>query len=734
MVHLLTYLLIAAGLCGVFAALCLVMIRSPLATAALVLVVFIVTEGIHDSYEPVLTLHGLSIHARDLLATALICVAAYRLVSSRTWTTPRVVVLVLLSYLVLDTVRGAIDFGIQPAVNSGRLSFYFTAGLVYASTVPRGWDARVWHLFPVTSLVLIGLAFGYFARQGYHSAGEYVTQSGNLVDLRPVAAGGALVVLESVILLSILRWPSRRVSLFIALGTAAGLVALQQRTVWIAGMVAGLVGLGLWTAARTWRPRQILIGAATAASALLVALVAVLSSHSLVRDITEPFNSQSTFAWRVKGWRALIAAHHSLGGGLFGLPFGASLKRTIGHSVVVASSHSFYVGQYLRSGIPGFILIIALGFFFWKRRGTIATRIGLTPTCVGLLVLVVYTYGLTYDLNMFQGLVLGVFLASSLPTNGPSLPQPTESPGLTAPVTKSDDTPTRVTAILTSHNRCEKTLACLRSYFDQRIGASIALDAVLVDDGSSDGTFEAARALGERVTVVPGTGDLYWAAGMALAEEHALSRSPDYLFWLNDDVVLDSDALERLLDVATAGEVACLVVGALRDPDTGAVTYSGVNRHRFHPLRYDLVEPGEEPVVADTLNGNAVLVAQAAASRIGPIDGQFAHSSTDFDYGLRAGKTGIRVLVAPGTVGTCPRDQQVLPWLDRSISVRERSRLLFGRKGFPPRSSARFLRRHGGPIWPLFWLSPYVKFALVTVRGIGGKVVRRGTPDSKENG
>ena len=273
----------------------------------------------------------------------------------------------------------------------------------------------------------------------------------------------------------------------------------------------------------------------------------------------------------------------------------------------------------------------------------------------------------------------------------------------------------RITAILTSHNRREKTLACLRSYFEQRLRLSADLDAVLVDDGSSDGTTEAVQALGASVTIVRGAGDLYWAAGMALAEEHALSRSTDYLLWLNDDVVLGPSTLQRLLDVAKENRATCIVVGAVCDPDTGELTYSGVQRHRFHPLRFELVEPDAEPVAVSTFNGNVVLVPHAVSSIVGPIDGRFSHGAADFDYGLRATRAGIVSLVMPEVAGTCPRGEHPAPWLDHSISVRKRVILLFGRKGLPPRSTARYLRRHGGRSWPLFWLSPYARFALSLV-------------------
>lgn len=273
-----------------------------------------------------------------------------------------------------------------------------------------------------------------------------------------------------------------------------------------------------------------------------------------------------------------------------------------------------------------------------------------------------------------------------------------------------------VTAILTCFNRREQTLTCLRSYFAQEIDSSLSIDAVLVDDHSSDGTAAAVRKLDCRATVIESSGDLYWAGGMALAEKHAFERPFDFLLWLNDDVVLDPDALARLLAVFEAQEAPCIVVGAQRDPDCGDVTYSGVRRHRIHPLRFDRIEPGLEPLKVDTFNGNTVLVPRSVALALGPIDGGFEHASADFDYGMRATKAGVSALVAPGTVGTCPRDHPIAPWLDNSIPARERVRLAFERKGMPPRSRARYLRRHGGALWPVFWLSGYVKFGFSLLR------------------
>ncbi len=266
----------------------------------------------------------------------------------------------------------------------------------------------------------------------------------------------------------------------------------------------------------------------------------------------------------------------------------------------------------------------------------------------------------------------------------------------------------RVVALLASYNRCAQTVACLRSYFGQRCGASVEKGAVLVDDRSQDDTVSSVAAEFPRTRIVTGTGELYWAAAMALAERTAMEDPPDFILWLNDDVELAPGALETLL--RTAGpDRDRIVAGAVCDPVDGLLTYSGVRRYGRHPLHTEMVEPGAAPTRVETFNGNVVLIPRSVAERVGPIDGSFAHAFADFDYGMRATKRGIESVVAPGMVGTCPRNLYK-PWKEPGLSWRERVNLVLGPKGHHPRSRARYLRRYGGFDWPLFWIIPYVRF------------------------
>lgn len=263
---------------------------------------------------------------------------------------------------------------------------------------------------------------------------------------------------------------------------------------------------------------------------------------------------------------------------------------------------------------------------------------------------------------------------------------------------------TTVTALLTCHNRREGTLRCLRSFFGQQI-PGVRLDAVLVDDGSSDGTAAAVRTELPAVELVAGSGGLYWAGGMALAQQEAALREPDFLLWLNDDVVLDDGALATLLAVA-AMHPDVAVAGPVCDA-AGRTTYTGYRRTGRRPRGFVRVVPTGLAEDLDAFNGNVVLVPRSVYTRLGPVDARLRHGYADLDYGLRARRAGQGSVLADRHVGHCTRNDAAGSWRDPTLPRRLRCRLLVDVKGIPPGPHIRYSARHGGPEWPLYVLGCY---------------------------
>ncbi|HEY5138172.1 MAG TPA: glycosyltransferase family 2 protein, partial [Methylococcales bacterium] len=213
--------------------------------------------------------------------------------------------------------------------------------------------------------------------------------------------------------------------------------------------------------------------------------------------------------------------------------------------------------------------------------------------------------------------------------------------------------------LLTCFNRCQKTLECLEALSHQSLSSEVKLHIYLVDDGSTDGTSEAVRKAHPSVHMIQGNGHLFWTGGMRLAFSNASQQHHDYYLWLNDDTILYPNALDTLLKTAQALSKdninRAIIVGSTQDPETGKLTYGGLDRVSWlFPCRFDWIEPGEESKSCDTMNGNCVLIPNQIAEIVGELEPIFSHYAGDFDYGLRATKAGCSVWVAPGYVGTCP--------------------------------------------------------------------------------
>lgn len=275
----------------------------------------------------------------------------------------------------------------------------------------------------------------------------------------------------------------------------------------------------------------------------------------------------------------------------------------------------------------------------------------------------------------------------------------------------------RVAALLTCHNRRDSTLACLRSLRASALAEGARLDIVLVDDASTDGTAAAVGAEFPEVTVLSGSGQLFWSGGMRLALARAAQGNYEFFWWVNDDTILYASALSQLLATYHAQRHrqgrAVIVVGTTCDPRSGLPTYGGLRRLSvWRPLALELVAPATGPIACDTMNCNCVLVPRAVIDAIGNLDRAFVHAMADIDYGFRARKSGFPIWVMPGFAGECSRNSSSGTYLDLGVPVSRRAALLFGPKGLPFRAWTVLSLRHGGIVGPLLWLKPYLTFLL----------------------
>lgn len=213
----------------------------------------------------------------------------------------------------------------------------------------------------------------------------------------------------------------------------------------------------------------------------------------------------------------------------------------------------------------------------------------------------------------------------------------------------------KLAILLACHDRKDATIGCLREVISQ-LGEWDSI--FLVDDGSTDGTSDAVVGIGDqRIYLVSGDGNLFWAKGMRKAWEAAVADGQDWdgYLWLNDDTELNPDAIAKMLAVDDGEHI---VVGELENAK-GEIVYG--------------MRPG------GLFTGNCVLVPRKVYDQLGMICGDYSHAWADSDYAMKAKRAGVEV-VSAGVVGRAEGHPN-RPSL-KGLTLRERIGMLRNPKGW----------------------------------------------------
>jgi GT2 family glycosyltransferase len=210
----------------------------------------------------------------------------------------------------------------------------------------------------------------------------------------------------------------------------------------------------------------------------------------------------------------------------------------------------------------------------------------------------------------------------------------------------------KVTILTLSWNRKVHTLEWLESV--SRLDYP-NFDILVVDNGSSDGSNEAISKRFPHVSIIENGKNLGYAGGFNVGLEHAFRDGADYVLIMNNDAVIDTDALTGLVDVAQSDQTIGFTSGKVFHyfrPDeiqtlgmtthplliTGGQIGSGEIDHGQHD------EPAERELSDDVF----LLVRRDVFERIGGYDEDFAfYGHENVDWCLRARKAGFKIMYAP---------------------------------------------------------------------------------------
>ena len=255
-----------------------------------------------------------------------------------------------------------------------------------------------------------------------------------------------------------------------------------------------------------------------------------------------------------------------------------------------------------------------------------------------------------------------------------------------------------IAVLLTCHNRKDKTLLCLDSFFKAEKPSGFSFDIFLVDDGSNDGTSCQVLKKYPSIKVIQGDGNLFWNKGMRLAWETAIEKQEyNFYLWLNDDTVLYNNAINELIKCSEETYIKeskeTIITGAFKTAEKeNRFSYGG---------RTDLgdVIPNGQLQQCTYINGNTVIIPNEVYKQIGVLSKDYTHTMGDFDYGLRAIEAGFKCYTTRKYIGICELNEEVSGWCNPKISIFKRLQLLHAPNGLNIKEYKKFRQR--------FWLKTY---------------------------
>lgn len=262
--------------------------------------------------------------------------------------------------------------------------------------------------------------------------------------------------------------------------------------------------------------------------------------------------------------------------------------------------------------------------------------------------------------------------------------------------------------LLTCYNRKANTLQCLNNLYQAILMPEFKMDVFLVDDGSSDGTFEAVTKNYPKINLILGNGSLFWAGGMRRAWKTASeTKKYDFYLWLNDDTMLDKYAIKELFSVYQKARHLenkdVIVTGACRkERMLNEFSYGGRNEDGPVLPNGDLQE-------CKYINGNLVLIPQEIHKHLGNISTDYTHGMGDYDYGLRSIYSGFKCFTSRTYIATCPTNEGIPTWKNPKAPLKERWGSFHSPLGLNIKEYIRFRKKFWGSKWIIFACKAYLQ-------------------------
>ena len=207
-----------------------------------------------------------------------------------------------------------------------------------------------------------------------------------------------------------------------------------------------------------------------------------------------------------------------------------------------------------------------------------------------------------------------------------------------------------VISIILNTNRRDDTLACLESLSKSTY---TNLKIIVLDNSSTDGSVEAIHSTHPDVQIIGLTENNGYAGNNNVGIEAALKQGADWVYVLNEDIVLDHECLEKLIEIGESDQKIGIVGPMVYHHDEPDMIQSaggmlGKNWESIHLGKNELDQGHfREPHQVEWISGCAILVRRDVIEQVGPLDKDYFIYWEETEWCIRAGLAGWKIFHVP---------------------------------------------------------------------------------------
>lgn len=209
----------------------------------------------------------------------------------------------------------------------------------------------------------------------------------------------------------------------------------------------------------------------------------------------------------------------------------------------------------------------------------------------------------------------------------------------------------KVAIILLNWNNEQYTMQCISSIYS---GTYLNIIIIIVDNGSRPENMDSIIQLGYPIEMIRLGKNLGFAASNNIGIRHALNLHADYIMILNNDAILQKNAIPQLLECSMALENNCLLSPLIYyNYDRNRIWYAGATGALWRGrVKHNLELKDSSSLFISTIfaTGCCTFAHRNVFLKIGGYDASFFIYGEDYDLSLRAKNQGVRVALAPQAI------------------------------------------------------------------------------------